>query len=65
MDATNFNCNSNDSGGSKTEDSSSPQEKILSSGIQLRTSARVSKKLRLDQEAALAAVNGNNNKKGS
>lgn len=43
---------SNDSG-IKPEDS--PPEKVLSSGIQLRASARVSKKLRLDQEALAQA----------
>ncbi|BET02462.1 Crm, cramped-like (Drosophila) [Nesidiocoris tenuis] len=32
-------------------------EKVTPSGIQLRTSARVIKKLKLDQEAALAALN--------
>lgn len=46
--------NSNDSGSNKTEES--PPEKILSSGIQLRASARVLKKLRLDQEQALAQL---------
>lgn len=43
--------NCNDLSCSKVEES--PPEKVLSSGIQLRASARVSKKLRLDQEQAL------------
>ncbi|XP_014274558.1 protein cramped isoform X2 [Halyomorpha halys] len=43
--------NTNDLSSSKVEES--PPEKVLSSGIQLRASARVSKKLRLDQEQAL------------
>uniref|UniRef100_A0A0A9WQS3 Protein cramped-like protein n=2 Tax=Lygus hesperus TaxID=30085 RepID=A0A0A9WQS3_LYGHE len=34
-----------------------PPEKVTASGIQLRTSARVSKKLKEEQEAALAALN--------
>jgi hypothetical protein len=38
------------------ENTPTHQEKVLSSGIQLRTSARVSKKLRSDQEANAAAA---------
>lgn len=38
-------------------------EKVTPSGIQLRTSARVIKKLKLDQEAALAALNSKKGEK--